>query len=250
MATSIGGLLWSQNGQQGARPGWPCVPGRAVDPAYIQVSESTGGQLFLFQRNEAAQSMVVMNASHTHPSTVLRALGNLSGDRDFEFAVDSTMKSMLILASLQCRSAIRLTRPSGAELTKANSQEYVDLQAGRIQRIDLPEPGVWKLGISGTGLFVISVLAKADVSLNSLRLTNGRLNAYLRGEASNVKFQIVDAAGVPVADLDAAGSEHDWQAAVDSPAERFRIRVTGTDAMGWPFQRTDPVLFRRSTDVK
>src|SRR5579872_1828160 len=112
------GLLHAQDGQGTARPGWPCVPGRAVDSSYLDVSESTGGQLFLFQKNEVAQTSLVMNASHTHPATILRAVGTLSGTRDFEFPIESKVESILVLVSVQCRNAIRVTRPGGQELTQ------------------------------------------------------------------------------------------------------------------------------------
>lgn len=266
----LAGLLHAQNGQQpGSRPGWPCVPGRAVDPAYLEVSEGTGGQLFLFQRNEVAQSTMVMTANHTHPATVLRAVGNLSGERDFEFAVDSGMQSILVLASIQCRNAVRLSRPSGAELTQSNSVQFVELQAGRIQRVDLPEPGMWKVRLAGTGLFVLSVLTKAEVSLAGVGFSEAsdgsggegqpatplkdpvlgvpqRLEARLGGQVSNVRFQVVGPAGDPIASLDATGpaANGTYSSTIVPSVERFRIRVTGTDAGGWPFQRTYPVLFR------
>src|ERR1051326_7646164 len=80
--------LCAQDGQQSGRPGWPCVPGRAVDPAYLETSESTGGQLFLFQKGEVAQSGPVMSAGYSHPATVARAIGQLSGTRDIDFPVD------------------------------------------------------------------------------------------------------------------------------------------------------------------
>src|SRR5512133_2563679 len=98
--------LWAQDGQAGSRPGWPCVPGRAVDPSYVELAESSGGQLFLFQKGEVGQSGPVMSASFTHPSTILRAVGHLSGTREFEFPVDAGTKSILVMASLQCRKSI------------------------------------------------------------------------------------------------------------------------------------------------
>src|SRR2546423_4142913 len=113
--------LCAQQGQTGAPATWPCVPGRAVDPSYLEVSESTGGQPFLLQKAEVEHASVVMTASHTHPATVIRAVGHLSGSREFEFPVDSKTTSILLMASLQCRSAIAMTRPNGSELTAANS---------------------------------------------------------------------------------------------------------------------------------
>jgi hypothetical protein len=185
---AMAGLLRAQDGQNGSRPGWPCVAGRAVDASYLDVSESTGGQLFLFQKNEAAQSSVVMSASHTHPATILRAVGHLSGTRDFEFPVDSGVDSILLLVSLQCRNAIQVTRPSGSELTQANSALSVDLVAGRILRFDHPDPGQWRLRLTGAGLFVASVLAKADIGLAGVTVSADRVEAWLFGAVSHVQM--------------------------------------------------------------
>jgi hypothetical protein len=262
----LAGSLFGEDGQRVPRPGWPCVAGRAVDPGYLEASEGTGGQLFLFQRSEVAQASLVMSASYTHPATVMRAVGNLSGTREFEFPVDSSVESLLVLASLQCRNSIRVSRPNGSELTAANSAQSVDLQAGRILRVDSPEPGKWSVRLTGTGLYVLSVLARTNITLAGVTFSAAgdeslerpsrlpsplpgvrqTLAAPLSGEAAHVRFQVVGPAGDPVSDLDtpepAATGEYRIQ--FTPPAERFRIRVTGTDPTGWPFQRTHPVLFR------
>jgi hypothetical protein len=221
----MAGLLHAQDGQSGARPGWPCVHGLAVDPAYLDVSESTGGQLFLFQKNEVAQASLVMNAAYTHPATVLRAVGNLNGTRDFEFPVDSGIASFLLLVSLQCPRAILVSRPGGSELTERNSELSVDLQAGRILRIDHPETGKWRVHLAGRGLFVLSVLAKADIALTGATFSMNRgaangekpmsrmrdplfgvqqdLEVQLAGQVSHVRLQLVDATGERVSDMGA-----------------------------------------------
>jgi hypothetical protein len=178
-----------------------------VDPAYLNISESTGGQLFLFQKNEVAQASLVMSASYTHPATILRAIGNLSGTRDFEFPVDSAVESVLVLASLQCRNAVLVSRPNGTELTAANSAQSVDLQAGRILRIDQPEAGRWRVRLSGTGLFVLSVLAKTNTKLSAVTVF---------GVPQNVEVHL---------------------------AGQF-ILVSGVDASALPFQRVYPNLFQ------
>src|SRR5437899_4427134 len=105
-------LMCAQDGQQENRPGWPCVAGRAVDPAYIETSESTGGQLFLFQKDEIAHATLAMTASSSHPATVFRAVGHLSGTQEYDFAVDSTIESIIVLASLQCRKEVAVLRPN------------------------------------------------------------------------------------------------------------------------------------------
>jgi hypothetical protein len=260
--------LYAQDGQQTSRPGWPCVPGRAADPAYLETSESSGGQLFLFQKGEVEHASLVMSASFTHPSTVLRAVGHLSGSRDFEFPVDSTIESMQIMVSLQCHNAIQVSRPNGSEMTTANSAINADLQAGRILRVDRPEPGKWKIHLAGSGLFILSVGAKTPIKLTDVtffeahrdgtesgtaaRIMEPRLGirqdleANLAGQVSNVKVQFENATGDLIAGVESteSASEHLFRAKVTPGEERFRVFVSGSDAAGWPVLRTYPNLFR------
>lgn len=264
---ALAGTLCAQSSQQGGRPGWPCVPGRPIDPSYLEISESTGGQLFLFQKGEVHHAALVMSANSTHPSTVLRAVGHLSGSREFEFPVDSSMDSVLVLASMQCRHAIAVMRPNGAEMTASNSAENVELQGGRLLRVEAPEPGRWKVRLTGTGLYVLSVLAKTPITFGnvrfleiggdssdpeySVRLTHPRLafrqwvEANLGGEVSTVRFQLTDAAGNQVRSVETPEQSEDgaYRAGLTPQAARFRVIVTALDPAGWPVQRTHPVLF-------
>jgi hypothetical protein len=243
--------LAAQDGQSGPRPGWPCVAGRAVDPSYIEIAESSGGQLFLFQKGEVAQSGPVMSASFTHPSTILRAVGQLSGTREFEFPVESGTASILVMASLQCRNAIDVKRPGGGEMIAANSAQSTDLKAGKILRVDSPESGKWSVKLTGTGLFVLSVAAKAQISLGSVSIKDQGtiLEARVGGEAANIRFHILGAGGENLVDLELAEPVEPgfYRMPVKPPAERFRVAVTGTDSMAATFQRTWPNLFRAST---
>ena len=195
-----------------------------------------------------------MGASRTHPATVLRAVGSLNGTRDFEFPVDSSIASLLVLVSLQCRNAIQVTRPAGSELTEANSAFSADLQAGRILRVDSPEAGPWRIRLTGGGLFVLSVLAKAEVSLTGVAFPSKGpvsgvrqdVQARISGEVSHLGLQLVDAGGNRISDMEAveAVGEGAYRSSVAAAAQRFRILITGTDNSAWPFQRMYPILFR------
>ena len=248
LAAMCAAALSAQDGQKASRPGWPCVAGRAVDPAYLEISESTGGQLFLFQKDEVAQSAIVMSASFTHPATILRAVGHLSGTREFEFPVDSATRSILVMASLQCRNAIAVFRPNGAEMTAANSIKSVDLQAGRILQVDTPESGAWKLRLTGTGLFVVSVAAHSTIGISDVSAPQrGELKVRLGGEVSNPKFHLAGPEGDRIANLPPAEPDNAgvYRFPIAPPAERFRLIVTGTDASATPFQRIWPNLLHR-----
>ncbi|MBL8177082.1 MAG: hypothetical protein JNK48_20580 [Bryobacterales bacterium] len=218
--------LRGQDGQNQQRPGWPCVAGRAVDPAYLELSESTGGQLFLFQKGEVEHASVVMMAPSSHPVTLYRAVGQLSGERTFEFPVDSSVESMLVMASVQCRQSVSVFDPSGPEVPGAKAARNIDLKAGRIVQIDKPSFGPWRLRLSGSGLFVFSVLVKSKITLHvseedeQFRIrTNG-----FRGSVTAYEF---DAAGLKT-----------------EAAARYRIAVEGADDLGFKVLRTNPVLFK------
>lgn len=249
MVLALCGAARSQSNQQTSRPGWPCVPGRAIDPTYIELSESTGGQLFLFQKGEMDQAGPVMSASFTHPATVLRAVGHFSGTRDLEFPVDSTVESLLVLVSVQCRSGIAVFRPSGREATDRDTALSVDLATGKILRVDQPEPGRWKVRISGNGLFVASVLAKSDIRLTAVSPVSepqAAVEIRLSGPLSQVSVDLVDASGGRVSETEALKPTADgvYRSNIRSQAERYRVVVRGEDNSAWPFQRMHPVLFQ------
>jgi hypothetical protein len=247
-------LARSQDGQQASRPGWPCVPGRAVDPAYLEASEATGGQVYIFQRSEIAQSAQIMIAANQHPATILRAVGHLNGSRDFEFPVDSTVSSLLVMAFLQCRNSVALALPTGAEFNPAAASMNIDLQAGRALRIEHPDAGPWRVHLKGTGLFLLSVLAQSEIVFTDASFSAHRspafgvsqsLDARISGAVSNLNLQLVDAGAAPLSDLQPLDATPDgpYRATITPRSQHLRVLVTGTDASAWPFQRMYPVLF-------
>ena len=217
-----------------------------MDPAYLDVSESTGGQLLLFQKSDFAKAGPALAASYTHPATVVRLVGHLNGQRDVEFPVDSTIESFLLVSSVQCRSAVTVSRPSGTEATAANSAFSSDHTAGKVLQVDNPEPGEWKVRLRGTGLFVLTVQAKTRLRLTGLTVQDSQLQIRIAGEATGIALRVTDAAGVRLADLPAPEQveEGRYRMPFTPPAGRYRIVVSGEDQGRRPFVRTYPVLFR------
>lgn len=208
---------------QGAQP---CVAGRAVDPTYLELSESTGGQLFLFQQGEMKQSAAVMQAPNSHPVTLMRAVGQLSGEHTFEFPVDSTIESMLVMASVQCRDTVAVFDPSGPEVPAAKAARNIDLQSGRIIQIDRPRRGPWKVRLAGNGLFIFSVLVQSKIAV------------HVSDEDEQFRIRTEGFKGTVTAyEVDASGLKSDG-------ASRYRIAVEGVDELGYKVLRTNPVLFK------
>jgi hypothetical protein len=263
-----GFLAQSLSGQ--TPPAWPCVAGRAIDPAYVRVAENTGGQVFLFDRSEAGRSLVLMREGMTHRETVFRATGTLaSGYRDFQFPVDTTIESLLFSISLQCAQSVVIYRPSGTELdSSAPGVDDNRYRAGRIVVMSRPEPGVWQVRIGGSGLFFALVEAKSDVSLHSVqfvqlggrpghegyfpmtappRLNVAQMLAASVSGSGVTGFRVVDAANATVQSLELAadenGAEGEFYGSVIPSRKDFRIVVEGRDSRGYPYQRIFPRLF-------
>jgi len=239
--------LPAQQGQEGARPGWPCVSGRAVDPSYLEISESSGGQVFLFQKGEMRHAGAVMSAPFTHPWTLFRAVGEVNGDRIFEFPVDSGVESMLVMASIQCRKEVALLEPGGSEVAPARASANIDLRGGRIVRVDQPSFGAWKLRVSGQGLFVFSVTVKSNTSIGSVRFASeGEMEVRSAGFSGKVRFFALDALGRQMAELPARYDEETRSYRLRHEAQRgqrYRVAMTARDELGWPVLRVYPNLW-------
>jgi len=226
IAALLASSMQAQDGQHEQRPGWPCVAGRAVDPSYLELSESTGGQLFLFQQGEMEHSSAVMMAPTSHPVTLYRAIGQLSGEKTFVFPVDSTVESMLVMASVQCRQSVAVFDPSGPEVPAAKATRNIDLQSGRIVQIDKPSFGQWKLRVAGNGLYVFSVMVKSKITMQ-VSDEDDQFRISTNGFKGSVTAYEIDGAG--------GRSEG---------APRYRIAVEGMDELGLKVLRTNPVLFK------
>ena len=133
-------------------------------------------------------------------------------------------------------------------MTAANSALTVDLKAGRILRVDTPESGTWRVRITGTGLFVVSVIAQTKIRLG-VSYKDGAISAYLPPDVTGVSFEIVSAEGNMLASVSPEPVRPGvYQFPITPPAARFRVAATGTDAMGTAFRRTHPVLFSASSN--
>jgi len=251
-------------------PGWPCAGARSVDPTYVKLAENTGGEVFLFDRSEAARSLVLMQEGMKHKETVFRASGTLArGYRDFQFPVDTTIESLLFSISLQCAQSVVIYRPSGAELdATAPGVDDNRYHAGRIVAMSRPEPGVWQVRIVGSGLFFAVVEAKSDLSLHSVQFVQlgGRpghegyfpmttpvrlnlpqmLSASVSGSGVT-RFRMIDSGGATLQSLalaaDENGDKEEFQGPVIPSQKDFRIVVDGRDSRGYPYQRIFPRLF-------
>ena len=147
--------------QPQTRPGWPCV-GRP-DSSMVQVSEASGGQVFLLDPSELASSATLLMARDGHDETLRRIVGDLdAGLRSIEVAVDPSVDRLLFSVSLQCLQQIEIVRPSGAPVAASDAGvSWTAFQAGRQVGVTAPEPGTWTVRLAGKGLLFLVVHARA-----------------------------------------------------------------------------------------
>ena len=256
--TSVSVLLlaaaaMAQPQQEGSRPGWPCVAGRAVDSSYIEISESTGGMLFLLQKGESENAGPLLAATQTHKATLLRAVGQLTGAREFSVPVDGSVRSLFVAVAMQCRQAIAVLDPREVESTPANAVLSHDLQTGKLVRVDAPGTGNWRVRVSGQGLVVVMILADTDVRLQEVRAVETplrigsvqKMRVHFNDEITEPRFSLIDAMGETVGPATPAESaDGEYVIGVVPKVERFRIACDGLDEMGHAIRRVHPVLFR------
>ncbi|HWZ30242.1 MAG TPA: hypothetical protein VNX18_02860 [Bryobacteraceae bacterium] len=225
------------------QPAWPCTGKEpSFDPSYLHVAESTGGQLFLFDRSEAARSMGLINATAKHPATIARAVGKLEKQfEDVRVPVDSTVDSLLIAASLQCMTRITLYNPASEEMKPADNLQF---RAGRIATIPNPQPGVWTVRIEGAGPYSISAQAHTTFWIHNVELAaDHTASVTINSPTPGVRFKLIDApasASQSLALIEAGANR--YSGTVISGFPQFRIVAEGTDEQGYAFQRVYPRL--------
>ncbi|MCU1274741.1 MAG: hypothetical protein JWO48_2172 [Bryobacterales bacterium] len=265
--------LSAQNQVPSPQPAWPCVAGKAIDPAHVQTAEATGGQVFLFDRTEAARSMVLVQNSHKHDETIFRSMGTLvTGSRAFTFPVDSTVESLMLSVTLQCLQSITVYRPSNTDVH--SGEPNVDdnqFRSGRILILSRLDAGPWRIRIAGAGLFFVTVQAKSSISLGRVEFVEpgGRIGheglfpvkgAIHLGErrtlalgitapAGDTAFRLLNSAGETLEQLEVQASnesadDREFLATFPLRHSDFRVAVQGRDSAGYPYQRVLPRLFQ------
>jgi len=258
-----------------SKPGWPCVAGKTIDPSYVQVSEATGGQVFLFDRSEAGRSLVLVRNTSKHEDTIFRSTGTLStGSREFSIPVDSTVESLMVSVSLQCLQSITVYRPGNTEVH--GGEPDVDenrFKSGLILILAKPVAGPWRVRIAGIGMFFAVVTAKSSISVDRAEFVElaGRpgheglfpvkgpvrkgeqrtLSVALRAPAGDKHFRLVDLAGETLETLDLKplfedADQNEFSGAFVLKHSPFRLAVQGMDEAGYPYQRVLARTFEAS----
>lgn len=241
----------------------------------VQVSDASGGQLFLLDPSELASSATLLLARNGLDETLRRVVYEFEpGDRAFDVEVDASVERVLFSVSLQCLQALEVVRPSGDAVSASDEGvSWTAFQAGRQVGIDKPEPGQWRVRLAGKGLLYMVVSARSTLSLEDVRLVRegGRPGheGIFRDDAPLVPYAMrlievrlsKDIVG-PTFEIRGSGDERiGWLQPVRQhsddeaqvflsefrvPGVPFRVVVTGQDSTGKTVQRVQGSLFQLS----
>ena len=246
--------------QTSARGDWPCAA--RLDHSYFQVSEGTGGHLLLLAPWEIADSASFLTEFGRHRQTIFRLAGSIEpGVHEYQVPIDPTVESVLFSISVQCLHTGEIGRPSGVPLTPADGVTvFSDFRAQRMMIVNRPEPGMWTVRASGSGIAAIVVQARTELGITGVEFAAAGTSTFtplpapgaenairigLSGGPTNVRASLIDATSRQITAL--AGTAEDPEGFVGArfkPVPRaFRVMVAGTTADGAAFQRVHAPLF-------
>jgi len=242
-----------------------CSP---IDPAFVDIAEQTGGQLFFLNRFELSNVFgLVQPQLSSDFVTVARALRTLAGTgstQEITVPVDSALSRVIFALSSTDPVSMSVVRPDGTAVTSGDpGVSIVDLTGGRLVTVEAPQAGAWRAVLSGSGEANLAVQGNSPLDFSTFRFAElvnpvhqawapiagqpvlGKTStalAALRGPFSETGFEIVDLAGDVIQPLDLTLG--DPNAALDEyvgtavlPSQPFRVAAVGLDEGGNEFRR-------------
>jgi len=250
--------------QSNTRANWPC--GARIDPAYFFGAEGTGGQLLLLTPAEIGGSMDLSLEFDKHPETIFRLGGTINpGVHDFRVPIDGSVESAMFSISVQCLQSAEIVRPSGGPPTGDGVSDLSNFVASRMVIVTRPEPGVWTVRTSGSGLAGVIVKARSEIGIESVEFApvggktfanlpvagvENAVRIHVSGRATHIEASLVDAAAKPIGalpldapPLDTPDGHGTYLSRFTPGPAGFRVMITGRSEGGTAFQRMYAPLF-------
>ena len=246
-------LIGAQQQTSKSRSGWPC--GARLDASYFQVAEGTGGQLLLLAPEEIGDSATLLTAAGSHRQTIFRMAGSLThGIHELQVPIDPSVESVMFSISVQCLQVAQVLRPSGLPPSGDNVTDLANFRAVRMVVVARPEPGIWTIRVSGSGVSGVTVQGRSAIGISQVRFTpagsatssaipkvgvENVVRLQVGGKVTELKASLVSGEFRRIADLPLEPGETDgsYVARFTPGVQGFRVLIAGKDADGVPFQR-------------
>jgi hypothetical protein len=243
----------------------------AADPAFVQIANSSGGQVFSLQRSEAGTITSLANfVVKSDAVTLLSIADTLSGvAKTYSVPVDSTLTPVVF--SVSGTTNFALSRPDGTIVKPTDpGVTFVSVSSGAIYSITNPPSGNWTSAINGTGAFSLIVTGESTLQLSSFRFvqpggrpghsgyypipgfptgSTANVDAVMDGTFNSATFKFRDKTGNQLQTLTITAGAGDFAnefiGTANVPAVSFLVYVTGTDGIGTTYQRVLPSTFQK-----
>ncbi len=258
-------VIWGQC------PGGPPVSGAPrVDPNYSRIAAETGGQVFDVRGADIEKLGAVLGPRlAANAGSVVIANGSLRDPepREWVVLVDSTARSVTFSTTIELKCAITVLRPSGAAVSQQEQGVMTTaLSAGRVVTVHAPEPGPWRVRVSGFGFFSVQAFVDGPLRFDSFQFVRqgGRPGheglfplegmpvagqphmgrAELNGPFRSAAFLLVNELGEVLREVKLSRVDgEEFVGLMELPEEPFRVVVTGYDERGVQYQRVYGPLY-------
>lgn len=246
-----------------------CSP---YDSTYFELARRTGGQVFITTRSETGTTLanlmkpLVRNDVHL----VSQASLNLAGESViFPTPIDDTVQQSIFSVGMITKGGIALRRPNGVLVKTTDTDVTItDTVGSRTFTINNPEPGNWKVEVTGTGTTLISVMASTSTFLQKFEFAEmaGRtehqglfpidgspiidktqtVRAVIEGAVNSPVFSFRRPDGVVISTFSMANgnslaaTDEEFVGEVNPPIGPFLVYVSGQTPAGQEFQRVLP----------
>lgn len=239
-----------------------------VDPTYFRLASETGGDFYFWEPGEFATANLKLPI---HGDTVALGYGQFRGQqRELEVPVESGVTRLTVFAGAQRKLGARLLQPDGRSATGAGVVQQV-FRHMLVVTVNAPAPGVWRLQLSGDGLYSMSASVQPGRDVEAPYVPRlqfvemggrpghegwfpiegepragqwAQCSQAARGNLRQPRFRWVDAEGRPLGEPALAQVEPggDYMGRCLVPKVPFRTVTTGLDDRGQRVQRIEPGL--------
>lgn len=242
----------------------------AINDQYYDLSANTGGDFYFWAPGEFANAGLQLPI---HDEGVLLSYGRLDGPaRSFTIPVESGARALTIFSGIQRKDLVALIRPDGSSVAAdASDAQLQSFRYMTIATIKSPEPGAWRLLLTGVGKYAVTAHVKPGNAGTApafqdfdfvqrggrpghegwfpirRELRKGETiecSAEVAGRVSAVAFTFVtrDDRPIATAPLQAEGDDGEYFGRCVIPNVPFRVAVSGRDETGRPFRRVESGL--------
>ncbi|XP_076053538.1 hemicentin-1-like, partial [Oratosquilla oratoria] len=247
--------------------------------AYEKIASTSTGQVFHLDKSDVEEVLNFVRISLESRKVNLLSLDRESfgpGEENLELVVDDTLKEFTVSVAGEKPKVEILAPPlKNGQRVESKVEELLALENVRIVGVRKPHPGRYNISVGSEGKFTVRATGLSSIDFEhgfSLKPTTNIKETYHRPRKGGTsylllrpkdptefgtlsKVQVVDLEGNILEDLPLErlpGPEILFNATspFQAPESSFRIKISGYDSQGFPFDRISPTAITSQLPFK